>query len=158
MRAKFLRKIRVISKREEGQAGFEFLLMLPVVFIFFLMVIDFGVSMYKFVSVTNAVREGARWAAVNCGTGTCDPGDVQERVVDRSGNAISEESDVTVGWLNRGGSSSNSDRGDSVIVKITHQHSFIFIPAPPWTITSCADMRLEQKDGTTTTLPSIAEC
>lgn len=158
MSTAILRKIRAVSRREEGQAGFEFLLMLPIAFVFFLMVLDFGVTMYKYVSVTNAVREGARWAAVNCGSGTCTASAVQTRVVARSGGAISDTGDVTVGWFDRDDSgSTTSDRGDSVIVKVSHEHSFIFIPAVTWTINSCADMRLEQKDKASS-LPSIAGC
>ena len=59
------RVTRLFRKRDEGQAAFEFLMVLPILVLFFLIVIDFGVAMYEYVSVSNSVREGARFGAVN---------------------------------------------------------------------------------------------
>ena len=69
-----------LLRREEGQAAFEFVLVLPVCIFFLLLMVDMGIMTYQYVSVSNAVREGARFGAVNCG-GECTVGDVASRTV-----------------------------------------------------------------------------
>ncbi len=143
-------------RRENAQAAFEFLLVLPLFILFLLLLIDFGVMMYEFVSVSNAAREAARYGAVNCGTGSCTTTLVEQRALDHSGGILSNLSDVTVGWVDRNGDLVNDGRGDSVVVQINHQYTFLFFPASI-NVTSCTDMRLEQKDGTAS-LPSGSSC
>ncbi|MEZ4503841.1 MAG: pilus assembly protein [Dehalococcoidia bacterium] len=127
-------------RRDEGQAAFEFLLMLPLFFLFVLLMVDLGVMMYQYVSISNAAREGARYAAVNC-DGNCTASEVQNRVVDRSGGILGagDVGEVTVSWP------SGTDRGDPVAVRIEHPYDFLFFPATI-PVVSCSDMRLEQQD------------
>jgi hypothetical protein len=147
---KLLRRLPLF-RREEGQAAFEFLLILPFFILFLLLLIDFGIMMYEYVSVSNAVREGARYGAVNCGDGGCTLGTADgicQRVLDRSGGILSTPGEVTVAWPD------GSARGDSVVVKVTHPYKFLFFPAAKIDVVSHADMRLEQTDRTTG-LPSV---
>ncbi len=51
-------------KRETGQAIIEFALLIPFIMTFFFIIVDMGFFGYSYISVTNAVREGARCAAV----------------------------------------------------------------------------------------------
>ncbi len=51
-------------KREHGQAAIEFALALPFLLGFIFFIVDVGLLGYSYVSVTNAVREGARCGAV----------------------------------------------------------------------------------------------
>ena len=146
------RVTRLFRKRDEGQAAFEFLMVLPILVLFFLIVIDFGVAMYEYVSVSNSVREGARFGAVNCSTGSCTADQIKAKVVSRSGGIITSTADVSVGWNDvtiLGAGNTNHDRGDAVTVKVSHNYSFLFFPIS-WTIKSCSDMRLEQRDNAAT--------
>ena len=68
-----------LHRSQRGQAAFEFLLMIPLLVGILLFVVDMGIAMYEYVSISNAVREGARYAAVNCDTGTCTVASVQAR-------------------------------------------------------------------------------
>jgi len=148
------RRLRFLPlfRREEGQAVFEFVLILPFFVFFLLLLIDFGIMMYEYVSVSNAVREGARYGAVNCGDGACTAAEVATRVTDRSGGILCDPNSdptckqpanqVTVAWPD------GSDRGDSVVVKVDHDYEFLFFPWATIPVVSCADMRLEQKDKT----------
>ena len=136
---KVLQRVRHPLQREDGQAAFEFLLMLPLFFTFFLMVLDFGVTMYGYVSVANAAREGARYGAVNCGSVACTAGLIQTRTVDRSGGFLADNADVTVSWPSGG------SRGSPVVVNVSHDHDLLFFPFT-WTIDSCAEMRIEQAE------------
>ena len=75
-------------RRDDGQAAIEFLLVIPTFMVFLFLVVDFGMLMYQYVSIANAVREGARYAAVNCNTGSCTTSAVQQRVIERSGRSL----------------------------------------------------------------------
>ena len=141
---------------EEGQAAFEFLLILPAFFLFFLLMIDLGLLMYEHVSVSNAVREGARYGATNCGGNPCDDSIVALRTAERSGGIVSDAGEVTVGWVDNTGDGNNSGRGDSVVVRVLHPYDFLFFPFT-MNVTSCSDMRLEQGD-LGSGLPSGSAC
>ena len=163
MSSKATRKVRrllPLFRRENGQATFEFVLILPIFILFLLLLVDFGIMMYEYVSVSNAVREGARYGAVNCGDGACtvdaapDGSEgVRDRVLDRSGGILGEgnRDEVTVVWPD------GSDRGDSIVVSVDHDYTFLFFPWATIPVVSCADMRLEQSDDTET-LPSGSGC
>jgi Flp pilus assembly protein TadG len=160
----FLRLVRrVLASEDRAQAGMELLIVLPVFIVLLGLVVDFGVIMYQYVSLSNATREGARYAAVNCGTGTCasptatgTTTSVCYKVVNAaSGLLDTSHSDVKLQWVNRASPANVYDKGDSVVVQVSHDYGLIFAPGIHWTIKSSADMRLEQTDGNTS-LPSSA--
>ena len=146
----------------------EFVLVLPVFVAAFLMVVDLGMLMYQYVSVSNAVREGARFGAVNCGDGSCDTTDLTETVFDRtiarsSGilDPLASPPEVTVGWFNNNPAEDLSfqNRGDSVVVKVKYDYDFMFLPGSySIPVVSCADMSLEQSDPAAGLIEAIAEC
>ncbi len=160
------RRSRSLFRREEGQSALEFLLVLPVFVAAFLMVVDLGMLMYQYVSVSNAVREGARFGAVNCGDGSCDTTDFTETVFDRtiarsSGvlDPLASPAEVTVGWFNNNGDLSFQNRGDSVVVKVDHDYNFMFLPGSiSIPVVSCADMSLEQSDPAAGLIEAVAGC
>ncbi len=139
-----------LFRREEGQSALEFVLVLPVFVAAFLLVVDLGMLMYQYVSVSNAVREGARFGSINCEDGSCgDDGSetVFDRTVARSSGVLNPLSNsVKVGWLdNDGDGVSIQNRGDSVVVRVDHDYDFMFFPGTI-PVVSCADMSLEQSD------------
>ncbi len=140
------RRFLSLFRREEGQSALEFVLVLPVFIIAFLMVVDLGILMYQYVSVSNAVREGARFGAVNCGDGSCDDDGtetVAQRTIARSSGILASPAEVTVGWLDNNANGNNQNLGDSVVVSSAHDYNFLFFPATIG-VASCADMSLEQ--------------
>jgi hypothetical protein len=145
-----------LFRKEEGQAALEFLLILPVFIMIFLLLIDLSLMMYQYVSVSNAVREGSRFGSVNCGDGSCTDSEVQNRTISRSGGILSDVNEVTVVWMDNNLDGSNRGRGDSVVVSVNHPYNFLFLPAT-MPVVSCADMRLEQSDQTLA-LPSGTGC
>lgn len=141
------RILRLGHRREEGQAAFEFMLVLPIFIVFLLMAVDFGVLMYQYVSVANAAREGARYGAVNCGGTGCTTAQIADIVVNRSGGIVDNPAEVTVGWVDGPDAVAGyADKGDSVVVKVAHSHTLLFFPHT-FNVASCADMRIEQRDG-----------
>jgi hypothetical protein len=133
-------------RREEGQAAVEFLLVLPFLFAFFLLLIDLGLLTYDYVAVSNGVREGARFGAVNCASSAgCTPDAIAEKVAERSGGILNDPSEVTVGWIDVTSDGVFPGRGDAVVVRANHSYSFLFFPASI-SVVACADMRLEEDD------------
>ena len=146
------RRRRSLFHREEGQAAFEFVLLLPVFIFLILLMVDLGVMSYQYISISNSVREGARFGAVNCGDGSCTEVDIENRTIERSGgilDTITGPAEVTVGWVDNDIDGVAYGRGDSVVVQVDHSYSFLFFPGSV-NVHSCADMRLEQTDATTT--------
>lgn len=156
---KLLALLHLPVANDKGQATFEFLLVIPSFVLFILLMLDLGIWTFQFISVSNAVREGARFGAVNCGTGTCTTTAVRDRVVLRSSKVLSNSDTFDIGWIDRSSpaNASRKDRGDSIKVKATHQYSFLFFPVSV-NVTSCADMRLEQTDGGAGSAPSSNSC
>lgn len=76
-----------------GQSLVEFALVLPLLLILVFGVIDFGMGLRSYISLTNAVREGARFAAVGNPAGTyptdCD-GATSTSVVGRVCTALGD--------------------------------------------------------------------
>jgi TadE-like protein len=67
-------------RAEHGQAAVEFAFVAPILLVFIMLIVDAGFFAYSYISVTNAVREGARCGAVG-GTDAA----VEARVTDTSG-------------------------------------------------------------------------
>src|SRR5947208_16169919 len=117
-----------LHRRNEGQAAIEFLIVIPTFMLFLFLIVDFGMMTYEYVSVANAAREGARYAATNCGTGSCTASAVRTRVIERSGRVLTSAnaSEISVGWIDTTGDGLNSGRGDSITVFINHPYTFLF--------------------------------
>jgi Flp pilus assembly protein TadG len=132
--------------------------------------IEFGFALHSWIIVNNAAAEGARFAATGnrptTVAGTCPAGyvSIEERAVEASGNRLTC-GEVTVRYTRYSGATVT--RGDSVSVRISHTYATVtgfadvlnmvtggVIPTS-WTMTSCADARLETRptgtltDGTT---------
>jgi hypothetical protein len=128
-----------LHRDERGQAALEFLLMIPFLVLFLALLIDLGVMMYAQVSTANAVREGARYASVNCGTLDCSEAVVRTRAHERSSGFLDDsDTDISVGWT-------GNVRGDSVVVRAHKEHEYIFFPFSI-DLQSCSEMRLEQSE------------
>jgi len=139
---------------EDGQAALETLLIFPLFIVIVLMAVDFGVWMYQSVSVANAVREGARYAALKCpGAGTCDATEIADYTALKSSGSL-ESTDVHVTWAPSGSIAAGS-KGSSVAVEACRDYTLLFIPI---TLTngliSAANMRVE----TTVTVGTNSTC
>jgi len=88
-------------RNERGQTMVEFTLVLPVLLVVLFGIIQFGIVFSNYVALTDAVRAGARTAAVS--RSSTDPvGDTKARVMDASGDLDSTKVVPTVdtpsGW------------------------------------------------------------
>ena len=62
-----MRRLRRLTIRDRGQTLMEFAIVMPIVFLFLVMIVDFGVALDHRLALEHAVREGARYGAVNGG-------------------------------------------------------------------------------------------
>lgn len=154
-------------RREAGQAAFEFVLMFPVFIGLLFVLFDFGFLMYEYVSVSNATREAARYAAVNCNDGSCTAAEIQNWTVARGGGILkvnhvctgtapfgeptgdADPDMICINWVNQTtGVARGSDRGrrgDPVVVTVKHRYGFLLLPVD-FPVVSCAVMRLESDE------------
>jgi Flp pilus assembly protein TadG len=104
-------------RRAEGQTMVEFALVLPVLCLLLFGVIQFGIVFNNYVDLTDAVRAGARKAAVS--RQTLDPsgpgGVAKQAVINSAGDIKIDPTKVTVtsDWL----------PGDDVTVQATYPYS-----------------------------------
>jgi Flp pilus assembly protein TadG len=105
-------------KREHGQTMAEFTLILPVLAILLFGVIQFGIAFNNYLAVTDAVRAGARQAAVSRSlpSGQRVPA-VESRVRSAAKNLDQSKLEVFVT------TSSNWDPGTDVSVRATYPYS-----------------------------------
>ena len=123
----------------------EFALVLPLLLIVLFFVVDFGVGFTRWIAITNATREGARYGAVGRTTG-----EIRDRVVYTSNDVLTDPDEVTVGYLDADGD--GVAIGDSVVVRADYHYSLItplgkFLSGLTFDsieFKACADMRLEQ--------------
>ncbi len=142
------KSFKKVPCRRHGQAAFEFALILPVFIVFMLLIVDFGVLTYQYVSLANAAREGARYGATGCGANLCNQADVWDRTRDRSGGILDagDTAEVSIGWANiNGDSTASMTTADAIVVSVVHPYNFLFVPGARIDVISCADMRVEHR-------------
>jgi len=83
------------QRREEGQSLVEFAIVLPVLAVLLLGILQFGVTFNHYLSLTDAVRAGARVAAVSRHVNNPDSA-AEQRVRDAAPNLKQPDLDVDV--------------------------------------------------------------
>ena len=116
-----------LVREGRGQSLIEFALVLPVLTILVLGIIDFGMGLRSYISLTNATREGARFAAVGNVPGAyptdCD-GETNTTVVGRvcvamEGLDLDEVQEVEVAYPD------GAEPGNSVVVSANYHYQYI---------------------------------
>ena len=112
---------------DRGQSLVEFALILPVLMIMVFGIIDFGLGLRSYISLTNATREGARFAAVGNSAGAypanCD-GTSNTTVIGRvcytiEGLDLADVDTVSVAYPN------GQTPGNSVVVSADYTYNYI---------------------------------
>jgi Flp pilus assembly protein TadG len=115
--SRFLRKNR--KDGERGQSLVEFTLIVPIFLILVFAIVDFGMGLYSWITVTNAAREGAR-----LGTVGADHASITARVRDTAGNLDNENLTVTVTNC-VSGCATIGDPGESISVHVDYEYHLI---------------------------------
>ncbi len=121
---------------ERGQALVEFSLVSVLLFILVFGIIDFGIGLHSWITVTNAAREGARIGAVHA-----TEAEIITQVEDVAANL--DMTDVTITVTNAEGAS-----GEALTVKVDYKYDLItplasLLSLASFDISSTSEMRLE---------------
>src|SRR3990170_4583228 len=100
------------ARQERGQALIEFALLMPVVLVFLLVVVDFGIAVDHRIVVQHAVSEGVREAQVSD-----QLADITDTAVDQS-QGLLDPGDVTVCYEDQNGNGDPGEIGDKVRVAV----------------------------------------
>jgi len=103
-------------KGERGQAMVEFAMIVPIFLLLVFAIVDFGMGLYSWITVTNAAREGARIGAVGADSTT-----ITQRVRDTAGSLNNSNLTVTV----QNASDQGGVSGSSVSVHVDYQYHLI---------------------------------
>lgn len=109
-----MQKTRHLRRNERGQTMVEFTLVLPVLLIVLFGIIQFGLTFNNYVALTDAVRAGARTAAVSRFSAT-PLNDTVSRVKTSSNDLDPTKVNVTV--------TASWTQGSDVVVKATYPYS-----------------------------------
>jgi len=111
---------------ERSQSLVEFSLVLPVLLLLALGIVDFAMGFKSYVELTNATREGARYAIVGNPAGVyptdctgSDEGNVVSRVCKSAALPVADMTDVSVTYPN------GQTPGDSVVVSADYRYDLI---------------------------------
>ena len=145
-----------VRRDEKGQALIELALVLPLILVFIMIIVDFGIALDRREVIQHAVREGARRAAVGAGTAN-----VVDYTVDQSQGAL-EAGKIDVCYVDENGNNPVGFAGDGVRVSATYTYEFTIgggemlgmwdVPAPTIDMTPSAEARLEKA------VPGAIEC
>lgn len=153
--------LKVFRRRERAQSLAEFALIVPILLIIVFGIIDFGMGLRAYISVAQATREGARFAAVGNAAGTFVSGGTGECNGSTStttvGKVCSTLDGLNLEHVNTVAVTYPNGRlpGNSVRVRATYDYEYItpvralvgFFSAGALddtiTISSTTDMRLE---------------
>jgi Flp pilus assembly protein TadG len=129
--------------KEKGQTLVEFAFVLPLLLVFMLFVIDFGIALDRREVIQHAVREGARRGAVGDSVAQ-----IMEETHDQSKGALANDiSHIPVCYVDKTGNGRVGDKGDNVRVSGNYSYKFMVslggIGAPDIDMTPSAESRLE---------------
>ena len=112
-----LRSVRK-ARQERGQALIEFALLLPIVLVFLLVMVDFGMAVDHRLVIQHALSEGVREAQV-----TDQLADITDTTVDQS-QGLLDPADVTVCYEDQNGNGDPGEIGDKVRVAVEYTYQF----------------------------------
>lgn len=113
--------------------------MAPLLFLLVFGIIDFGIGLHSWITVTNAAREGARLGAVHA-----SEAEIIAKVEESAHNVDPADLDITVTNEDPDGLST----GEPVTVEVAYEYTLMtplsaMLQIPSFNIVSTAEMRLE---------------
>lgn len=105
-------KILMVHKKNKAQALVEFVIVLPILLLILMGIIQFGLVLNAYLTITNISREGARAAAV--GTSYID---VDNLIISSAPNLDSEQLNINISP-----SEGNRKSGETLTASITYNY------------------------------------
>ena len=117
--------IRWLAGRNRGQELVEYALTLPILLLFVLGIMEFGVAVFAYNSIANAAREGARVGAVAQGTQQEVEQVVTDAAIGRTGGLRLTPANVTVNFEELDSEDDPELDRDAVKVTVIYTHALI---------------------------------
>jgi len=119
--APVLETVRARQRWERGQAIIEMVLVLPLIFVFILLLADFGIALDRREVLQHAVREGARYGSVGHSIA-----DIQQRTSEQSQTLLNDPAMITVCYADDPGDAETvlGNPGDDVRVSVDFTYNF----------------------------------
>ncbi len=117
--------IRWLAGRNRGQELVEYALTLPILLLFVLGIMEFGVTVFAYNSIANAAREGARVGVVARGTQQEVEEAVTVAAIGRTGGLRLTEANVTVNFEELQSEGDPELDRDAVRVTVIYTHPLI---------------------------------
>ncbi len=111
------------AQSQRAQTIIEFAFIMPIICVFLFVIVDFGIALDHRILLQHAVRDGARYGAVNG-----DVNFVKSQTVAQAQNII-DSSCVYVVYQDVNGDGSNTNVGDAVDVTVNYKYN-LFILQP----------------------------
>ena len=155
-----MRWIKGCNGSSRGQTLIEFALLAPVIILFLVAILDFGMAMDRRIVLQHAAREGARMAAVSdnyTGTdGVCD------YTYEQAQGAVADKSDITFSYNDLDVPPNGLNAGDNVKITLPAEWDLPILDTAlfglfkhgigPINLTATGSARLER------TVPGDTEC
>jgi hypothetical protein len=110
-----------VRRSQRGQAIIEMILVLPLIFVFIMLVVDFGLALDRREVIQHGIREAARAGAV--GKPINGAGGIVDTAVDQS-QGLFEPGNVEVCYVDEDSNGNPGNAGDSVRVSGTFVYEF----------------------------------
>jgi len=124
---------RAAMRAQRGQTLIEFALAAPLLLLFVLALVDFGIAIDRRIVLQHAVREGVRYASVGGDVLTsgvpATEADILALTASQSQGIVEAGGDgedgIAVCYADRNGNDVLGDAGDDVRVQIRYEHDFV---------------------------------
>ncbi len=103
----------------------EFALVLPLFLVLLMGIVDFGMGLRSWISITNASREAARWGAVHCSSGDYMNSDVEQRAIDTATALDTDMLTVTVDTAAGVACDDTPNSTESLVVNVDYEYKLI---------------------------------
>jgi Flp pilus assembly protein TadG len=141
-------------RRQRGQSLAEFAIVMPIFLVLVMGIVDFGMGLKSWISITNAAREAARWGAIHCSSGDYTNSDVEQRAIDTATGLDTDMLDATVDTAAGVSCDDSQNSTQSLVVNVDYEYKLItplagmlsFLgggASSSINLSSSADMRIE---------------
>ena len=103
--------------RQRGQSAVEFALVMPLFLILLFSIVDFGMGLRAWITITNSAREAARFGAVGA-----TQANIEQRAATTSDGLVSAGAVTVTGCVDCG---SGGHSGDMVTVTVPYDYQYI---------------------------------
>lgn len=121
----FKKRAGTSGRRQRGQSLAEFAVVVPIFLVLVMGIVDFGMGLKSWISITNAAREAARWGAIHCSSGDYTNSDVEQRAIDTATGLDAAALTATVDTSAGVACDASQNSTQSLVVNVDYEYKMI---------------------------------